>query len=126
MTDYVELPDQLSDDGDEIYVTLLVPEDSLLPTIRGQWQRLDDGRIEAQYTRPQLIDAVQAGLAIRLGQLQERLDHGEQLIAAAQASGDQPQAEQLAEHYAGLLQQIARLLDAQAICRASLNQPEKR
>lgn len=35
-------------------ITIRWPAGSKMPTIRGKWQRLPDGRIEATYTRDEL------------------------------------------------------------------------
>lgn len=35
-------------------ITVRWPRESNVPTIRGQWRRLSDGRIEATYTRDEL------------------------------------------------------------------------
>jgi hypothetical protein len=35
-------------------VTILLPADSKMPTMRGKWQRLADGRIRAWYTPDEL------------------------------------------------------------------------
>jgi hypothetical protein len=117
----IELPDQLKEDGKQIYVTLLLPEDSPMPTIDGQWKRREDGNIEASYTRYQLRQAVWAGLVIKIGQVEDRLERGEQMIREAQEAGERERAEELGRHYAALLEEIARLLDAEAQCRASFD-----
>ena len=119
MTHQIQLPDQLKQSRqDPIYVTLVLPQDTRMPTIDGQWQRLEDGRIEAEYTREQLSWAVQAGLAIKIGEVEKRLAAGEAMIAQAQAQGDAAQIERLERHYVSLIEAITALLDAGA--RAAL------
>ena len=120
--DYIELPDQL---GGANYVTLRIPRDSQLPTIDGQWRRMEDGTIEASYTRHQLIEAVRAGIEIKLGQAMVRLERGEQMITEAQQAGNDEEAQRLAMHYASVLGEVAHLYDVRAICRASLEQSKK-
>jgi len=106
----IDLPDQLKQERDEIFVTLLLPEDTNLPTVEGQWER-DGDNIIASYTRYQLSRAVWAAITIRMGQLEERLKEGEHLIAEAQGSGEQQRAEELGEHYRALMLEMARLHD---------------
>ena len=118
MTAYqVTLPDQLQNAARR-YVTLVIPPDSPLPAIDGQWCQRDDDVIEAWYTRQQLREAVCNGLAIKIGQITDRLDHGEILIAEAKQRGDVAEAERLERYWVSLLEQITRLLGAQ-VCAAS-------
>lgn len=121
----IELPDQLRENGEQIYITLLLPEDSPMPTIDGQWQRREDGGVEASYTRYQLFESVRAGLAIKIGKAKDRLEQGEQMIREAQEDDDQQRAKELAQHYAALLEEIAHLLDTRAECHASFEQAKK-
>jgi hypothetical protein len=43
-------------DGGHAFETITIrwPADTKIPTVRDQWQRLPDGRIEATYTRVEL------------------------------------------------------------------------
>lgn len=111
MTFQVTLPKQLKEDR---YVTFVLSGDSPLPTINGQWTRWDENTITAWYTRPQLCEAVLAGLAIEIGQMQDRLEKGEQLINEAKQRGDEQEAAKLQRHWVTMLEHITRLLDAQA------------
>jgi len=111
----LSLPQQLDD---SMRITFSIPRDSQLPTIDGQWTREDDGTITAWYTRPQLCEAVLAGLAIEIGQMQERLERGEQMIADAKQRGDEQEVTALERHWVTMLERITRLLDAQAIVQA--------
>lgn len=40
-------------------ITIRWQADSKIPTIRGKWRRMDDGRIEARYTRDELAKCLE-------------------------------------------------------------------
>ena len=123
----VELPDQLKQQDGEVYVTLLIPQESTLPVanVDEQWETLADGMVRASYTRAQVREAVWAGLAIKIGQVEERLNQGERLIAEAQQHGDHAETERLEQHWLALLGQITSLLDAQVAARASIESKKR-
>jgi len=116
----IMLPDQLQHGDEVIYITLMIPPESTLPAVDEQWEKHEDGMVKASYTRAQLREAVWAGLAIKVGQVEDRLDQGETLIAQARQRGDDAEAERLEQHWLALLGQIASLLDAQVAARATL------
>jgi len=115
----IGLPDQLQHGGEEIYVILMIPPESTLPAVDEQWEKHEDGMVEASYTRAQLREAVWAGLAIKIGQVEERLNQGERLIAEARKRGDDAEAGRLEQHWLALLGQITSLLNAQVAARAT-------
>ena len=112
----LSLPQQLVE-AERLYVTLALSGDTVLPTVEGQWERDEGGAIEAWYTRPQLCEAVLAGLAIEIGQMQTRLERGEKLIIEARRRSDGREVVELEQHWIAMLERITRLLDAQAVAQ---------
>ena len=113
MSFQLSLPQQLKEE--QRYVTLALPGESSMPTVEDQWIRGDDGVITAWYTRPQLCEAVLAGLAIEIGKMQARLERGEQLIVEAGQRGDESEVVKLEQYWIAMLERITHLLDAQAV-----------
>ena len=103
----ITLPRQLE------HLTFLIGPDSTLPIIEGQSEQDKRGLI-AWYTRDQLREAAWAGLAIKAGQYEKRLENGEAMVTEASLRGDDAEAARLEEHWVGMLAQLTALLDAQA------------
>lgn len=51
---HADTPDTKADTGKQKNITIRWQKKSGLPTIRGKWKRLDDGRIEANYTQDEM------------------------------------------------------------------------
>jgi len=106
MSYQITLPQQLE------HLTFLIPPDSALPVVEGQSEQDERGLI-AWYTRDQLREAVWAGLAIKTGQYEKRLEDGEAMAIEARQYGDSAEAARLEEHWVKLLARFTELLDAQ-------------
>ena len=107
MSYQITLPQQLE------HLTFLIGPDSTLPIVEGQSEQDERGLI-AWYTRDQLREAVRAGLIIKTGKYEKRLEDGEAMAIEARQRGDDVEAARLEAHWVELLARLTELLDAQA------------